>query len=240
MEMEVQSAAKQNHERQDPEKNNPHKPDRLILTYYTDPLCCWCWGFESVWQRLLAEHGDQFQIRYIMAGMIRDWRSYQDPYNAVSNAAQMGPVWLQAARLTNTLSNPDIWHVDPPASSYPACIAVKAAAIQSADAEALYLYKVREAVMRRMMNIAKEPTLIKLAEELADNDALNFSVDRFVSDLRGNAARSSFRKDLEQVAIHKIGRYPTLTCTDSTGKGIILVGYRTYDVLLSGLRQMEL
>jgi putative protein-disulfide isomerase len=238
--MELQPAAKQNQEVQSPEKNNPHMPDRLLLTYYTDPLCCWCWGFENVWQRLLAEHGDRFKVRYVMAGMIRDWRSYQDPYNAVSNAAQMGPVWVQAARLTNTILNPDIWHTDPPGSSYPACIAVKAAALHSEDAESIYLYKVREAVMRRMINVAKEAELIKLAEELTDNAALNFSIDKFISDFRGEPARSAFRKDLEQVAIHKIGRYPTLTCTDNTGKGIMLVGYRTYDVLLAGLQQMDL
>jgi predicted DsbA family dithiol-disulfide isomerase len=223
-----------------PEKNNQHTPDRLVLTYYTDPLCCWCWGFETTWQKLLAEYGHRFDVRYVMSGMIRDWKHYSDPYNAVSNPSQMGPVWLQVARTTHTELQPDIWHTDPPESSYPSCIAVKTAALQSRFAEEKYLFKVRQAVMTRGMNIARASVLIALAEELKDEDPA-FDIDKFRTDLRSGAGVAAFRKDLEQTALHKIGRFPTLTCTEKkSGTGIMMVGYRAFEPLIAALKQAGL
>jgi putative protein-disulfide isomerase len=223
-----------------PEQNNNNQVDQLMLTYYTDPLCCWSWGFEKTWQRLLSESAGKFQVRYVMGGMIRNWDTYKDPYNSISRPLQMGPVWMHAAQLTDTKINFDIWHKDPPGSSYPACLAVKTAALQSPAAEEFYLYKLREAVMIRQLNIAKQSVLFQVADEVALEIPEHFNSKQFRKDWAKEKAQLLFRSDLELVSMHKIGRFPTLTCTDRSGKGIILVGYRPYEVLRSDLQQMGL
>ncbi|HEY9004957.1 MAG TPA: DsbA family protein [Ohtaekwangia sp.] len=234
-----QTAKKQKQEVHDPKTNNRHEANRLLITYYTDPLCCWSWAFDKHLMQLQHEFGNRFTVRYVMAGMIRNWDSYSDPYNIINRPMQMGPLWMQAAQVTHTSINFDIWHRDPPDSSYPACLAVKTASLQSPEAEAFYLYKVREAVMTRQLNIAKYTVLFQIAEEL-ETSCNNFSAEQFKTDWQEGKARTLFRKDLELAAFHKIGRYPTLTCTGTNGEGIIMVGYRPYEVLLSSLQRMGL
>lgn len=219
-------------------EKNKDQQDRVILTYYTDPLCCWCWGFEKVWQQLLTDFGDSFRVRYVMAGMIRDWTSYSDPYNSVNKPLQMGPIWVQASQLSHTEINPGIWHTDPPASSYPACIAVKTAALQSPVAEALLLSKLRQAVMTKALNIARPEVLQQLALELETEHPAIFNFKQYSDDSEHKRGHDLFRADLAQVALHKIGRFPTLTVTDQTGKGAIMVGYRNYNALLLAMREL--
>jgi hypothetical protein len=70
--------------------------------------------------------------------MIADWESSSDPLNSVSRPLQMGPIWREARHLSGAPLDDRIWALDPPASSYPACLAVKAAELQSAAAADLY------------------------------------------------------------------------------------------------------
>jgi putative protein-disulfide isomerase len=219
--------------------NKEWKMDRLIVHYYTDPLCCWSWAFEKTWQQFVTDFRDRIAVQYILCGMIPDWKTYNDPMNNVSRPLQMAPVWMHAAQVSHTPIDYAIWHEDPPASSYPACIAVKCAALQSPAMEQQYLYKVREAVMVRKMNIAREEVLLSLAHELAigEND---FDAGKFADDLRQGNGKAAFRQDLQTAAFHKIGRYPTLTMTPPRGNAIIMVGYRPYSVLQEAVSQFNL
>src|SRR5689334_9454281 len=62
----------------------------LTITYYTDPLCCWSWGFEPQWRRLLFEYQGSINHRYCMGGLLPGWKNYHDPINNVSRPIQMG------------------------------------------------------------------------------------------------------------------------------------------------------
>src|SRR5690348_12262205 len=95
------------------------KAGRVQIIYYTDPLCCWSWGFEQHWQRLLKEYADEISYRYCMGGLLADWNNYKDTMNAISRPVQMGPLWLEVHHITGAPLNDRIWISDPPASSYP-------------------------------------------------------------------------------------------------------------------------
>src|SRR4051812_28814571 len=77
-------------------KMSPHEhaaqdPQPLVeLTYYTDPLCPWSWAMEPHWRRLRFEFGGRIAWRYVMGGMVKDWRSYRDEINSVHRPSQMG------------------------------------------------------------------------------------------------------------------------------------------------------
>jgi putative protein-disulfide isomerase len=211
-----------------------HKePVRIVqIKYYTDPLCCWSWAFEKNWARLRKDRGQYFLFDYVLCGMLKTWQNFSDPLNAVSNPIQMGPVWMHASQVTQTPIDYSVWHSDPPSSSYPACIAVKCAALQSAVAEDLYLKKVREALMTRALNVSKTSVLLTLAKEVNDEAPHIFDYDVFVEDLNAGKGKDAFRKDIQLAAFHSIARFPTLTFTDGSGKGLILTGYRPYEQLL--------
>jgi len=203
--------------------------------YFTDPLCSWSWAFEPERRRLELQFGEAIYWRTVMGGMISDWLSYSDPLNAVSRPAQMGPQWLHVKRLSGAEIDERIWVDDPPGSSYPACLAVKAAQLQGKEAGDHYLSRAREAVMRERRNIARTEVLLELADELETGEALPFDAQLFRTDLDSEVAREAFRDDLKETRYREVGRFPTLILRANGGRGILLAGYRPFDVLRSAL-----
>jgi hypothetical protein len=47
-----------------------------------------------------------------------------------------------------------------------------------------------------------------------------------------------FKADVQKAKLHDVGRYPTLTLQNAQGKGIIIVGYRPFEVLEQAMRQV--
>lgn len=212
----------------------------LEATYYTDPLCPWSWAFEAQWRRLRFEYGDRLAWRYVMGGMVADWRSYRDPVNAVHNPGQMGLQCYQVRQLTGAPLDERVWHDDPPSSSYPACLAVKAAERQSREAGEAYLRRVRETVMLAGRNIARAEVLVELAEELAGDPSLEsvFDACRFREDLLGADVRDAFQDDIREVGYQNIIRFPTLVLRAGDGPGIVLAGYRPYENILRAVNRI--
>jgi predicted DsbA family dithiol-disulfide isomerase len=220
-----------------PEQSTVKQSGLLEITYYTDPLCCWSWAFEPQWRRLLFEFKGKVKYRYCMAGLLPGWNNYNDTINSVSKPIQMGPVWMHAKQLSGMPIEQNIWISDPPSSSYPACIAVKCAALQSLRAEEHFLRMLREAVMMRGENISKEDVLLNLAEKLAAVDS-DFKIEKFKEDIRSDAAMEALRKDLQEVQYHQINRFPSLVIRNKNNKGVLISGYRPYSILLDPIREM--
>ncbi|HEU5053405.1 MAG TPA: DsbA family protein [Hanamia sp.] len=220
-----------------PEQSTVKQSGLLEITYYTDPLCCWSWAFEPQWRRLLFEFKGKVKYRYCMAGLLPGWNNYNDTINSVSKPIQMGPVWMHAKQLSGMPIEQNIWISDPPSSSYPACIAVKCAALQSLRAEEHFLRMLREAVMMRGENISKEDVLLNLAEKLAAVDS-DFKIEKFKEDIRSDVAMEALRKDLQEVQYHQINRFPSLVIRNKNNKGVLISGYRPYSILLDPIREM--
>ena len=104
---------------------------------------------EPHWKKLREEYADKIDWQYVMGGMVQDWNSYNDPMNAVTRPLQFGPIWMHASQVSQRPMDATVWHTDPPASSYPSCIAVASAMLQSPLAGELLLNALREAVMTR-------------------------------------------------------------------------------------------
>lgn len=149
----------------------------------------------------------------------------------------MGPVWMHAKQLSGMPFEQNIWMTDPPSSSYPACIAVKAAALQSLHFEDIYLRKLREAVMMRGENISKREVILYLAEKLGRDDK-KFSFEKFQYDLQNDEVLEIFQKDLQEVKYHNINRFPSLVIKNSQSRAIIISGYRPYSILIDAIKQL--
>jgi predicted DsbA family dithiol-disulfide isomerase len=150
------------------------------VLYVTDPACPWSWGAEPVVRRLEAEFGDGVRITYVMGGL---WREIQ-PAKALATT-------LDAAASTGMPVDPRIWLDAAPKSSYPACLAVKAAAEQGLDGA--YLRRVREALMCERVKADGADALTALAR-----DVPGMNVDRFSVDLGSNAIVEAFGADLDR------------------------------------------
>lgn len=209
----------------------------IHITYYTDPLCCWSWAMEPAWQQLLALPGMKLTWRYCMGGMIPDWNSYNDVQQHVSRPIQMGPVWLEAKHASGQPVNERIWYADPPSSSYPACLAVKSAALQSPEAEHQYLQSLRRAVMAEGRNIARKEVLVAVATELSAAMPEVLDAARFEEDLSAGAGLEAFRADLQEVSYRDIRRFPTLVFQHESGEGLVATGFRSLPAMQAILEQ---
>lgn len=131
-------------------------------------------------RRLLAEFGEHVAITYVMAGRAR---SFDAPVAELH-------AWLQAGAASGMPVDGRLWLDAPPKSSYPACLAVKAAAEQGLDGR--YLRRLREALAVEDRRADNPDTLVTLASDIS-----GMNVDRFRVDLQSNAIVEAFGADLD-------------------------------------------
>ena len=210
--------------------------DKFHLEYYTDPLCCWSWGLEPQMRKLRYLLKDRLQIKYVMGGLLRDWEHFSDHLNNISKPSQMGPLWVEAKHLSGQPIDEHIWVNNPVDTSYPACMAVKAAELQSSIAGEAMLRELREAVMIYKKDIGNIDVIMEIAGEFEEKSLLikkNFRDSLFSDD-----SSNLFRKDLEMVKIRGISRFPTILITYG-GRTVQITGYRPFSVLMATFELLE-
>ena len=168
--------------------------------------------------------------RYCMGGLLPAWNQYMDSLNSISRPAQMGPIWMQASQLSGLPMPHRIWVDNPPASSYPACIAVKCAMLQSTALGELYFHYVQEAIMLQSLNIAQYEVLQQVAERVAHS--ATFDLDRFYADMKNGNGLEAFRKDIQEVKYRSIQRFPALLIRRVNQQPILITGYKPADALI--------
>jgi putative protein-disulfide isomerase len=130
----------------------------------------------------VVEFGAELDITYVMGGLARE---FGDPAGLVLT-------WLEHSAESGMPVDPRIWANGAPRSSYPACIAVKAAFEQGGEAGERYLRVLREGFMCRRRKLDGPQALIEEAR-FAGLDA-----ERFRIDLESNATLEAFARDLEE------------------------------------------
>jgi len=184
-------------------------------------------------ERLRIEWGDAMRVQYKMGGLLPSWKHFQDAAHSINRPSQMGPEWLHAADLSGVAIDSRVWVNDPPASSYPACIAVKCVQLQAQDFAGTYLYLLNKALMEEGKNIPKTDELLEAAWLLRDGYS-HFDLSRFRDDLMGAAGKEAFRKDLVDAKYLGINRFPTLVIKRKDRPTTMLTGYQTYVSLRAG------
>ena len=152
------------------------------LRYFTDPACPASWAAEPALRSLITEFGEEVRITYVMGGLARELPPPHD--------ARMLD-WLDHADRSGMPFDPRLWTEGAIRSTYPACMAVKAAAEQGSGAEERYLRALREGLMcfRRKLDAAE--ALVEQAR------AAGLDVQRFRIDLDSHAIVEAFGADLE-------------------------------------------
>ncbi|RYZ54988.1 MAG: DsbA family protein [Sphingobacteriales bacterium] len=204
----------------------------IELVFYTDPLCCWSWAMHKELEKLISELGDTITVRYCMGGLLSDWEHYHDTVNSISRPLQMGPLWMEVRHRTGAQLEDRIWFTDPPASSYPACIAVKCAGMQGDDTGIQMYRLLQQAIMTEVKNIAKTEVILEIAGRVNGLDK-----HAFEASLLDGSGIPHFRKDLEEVRLLGIERFPALKIS-SQGRSLMITGYRNYDTLAAGIRKL--
>jgi putative protein-disulfide isomerase len=160
------------------------------LRYHTDPACPASWAAEPALRRLVVEFGADLSITYVMGGLARE---YEAPYEARVME------WLEHADRSGMPFDPRLWTEGPIRSTYPACMAVMAAAEQGADAAGRYLRALREGLMCLRRKLDGKEALVEEAR------GAGLDVGRFRIDLDSHAILEAFGADLEATRAHSRG-----------------------------------
>ncbi len=202
----------------------------LMLVYFTDPWCAWCWASEPHILRLREEYGKQLKIIYRMGGLLEDiskfYGSGKIPYADIANH------FRAVSRHSGMPIDEETTLKDPPQSTWPSNIAFKAAELQSEALAERLLRRMREAAFIEGRNIAKKEVL----EELANEAGLDLAKYKEVMD--SGKAEIAFREDLRESEDRKIKGFPTLIFKNSEGQEISLVGYRKYEEYESAIDRL--
>ena len=134
----------------------------------------------------MVEFANGLEWTFIMGGLGRSL--------AREPAARAGTIeqWLRVSAETQAPLDPLVWVDAPLTSTYPACMAAKAAAEQADDHGYRYLRRLRESIMCERRKLDHTEALID------ESRAVGLDVERFRIDLRSNAITEAFAGDLEQ------------------------------------------
>jgi putative protein-disulfide isomerase len=140
------------------------------------------WGYEPDVRRLMVEFGDELDWRLVMGGLGRDYSGHEK--GALVR-------WVEEAAEFEMPVDPLLWKESPISSTYPACIAVKAAGEQGIDAQQRFLRVLREGLLcfRRKLD-SLEPFIDEARRASLD-------VGRFRVDATSHAMVEAFGADLE-------------------------------------------
>jgi protein-disulfide isomerase-like protein with CxxC motif len=149
--------------------------------YFTDPASSASWAAEPARRGLIVEFGATISFTYVMGGLAREYGPDRGP---------LVEEWLNAADRSGMPLDPRLWMDSPIASTYPACMAVKAAAEQGKEDR--YLRALREGLMCFRRKLDTTEALVEEARRAG------LDVERFRIDLGSHAIVEAFGADLER------------------------------------------
>ena len=207
------------------------------VRYLTDPACPWSWATEPAVRRLMTEFGGELEFTYVMGGMTREF-AVRGPQGDGA-VGELVARWLEVADEGRMPLDPRLWTEGPIGSTYPACMAVKAAAEQSSDGGYEYLRTVREGLLCFRRKLDTTEALVEEARRA------RLDVERFRIDLASHATVEAFGADLDEVrdvpeeardqgkvkcsAGHERVPFPSLVFSGEDGRRHGVFGYRDYD-----------
>ncbi|MXN92880.1 DsbA family protein [Flavobacterium sp. Sd200] len=200
------------------------KPVNIV--YYTDPICSSCWGIEPQLRKLKLEYGQYFEIDYRMGGLLPDW-SYNS--GGISKPSDVAHHWDEASLYYQMPIDGDVWLEDPLHSSYPSCIAVKAAQIQDKQKAVIFMRILREGLFIDKKNIAKWENIVPAAEKAG------LDVAKLKEDYDGTAQRL-FKEDLLLGRKLGVRGFPTLFFSDGNGNQLTVNGSKPYQHFENALK----
>jgi predicted DsbA family dithiol-disulfide isomerase len=185
----------------------------VSLRYYTDPACSASWAAEPALRRLQAEFGAEVRITYVMGGLSRQYEGDQ---------SRLVTEWLDAAERSGMPVDPRAWNT-PGAigSTFPACMAFKAAAEQGPAEAERYLRALREGIMCRRRKLDSVEPLVEEAR------AAGLDAERFRVDVGSHAIVEAFGADLEETrAVPDAARERGLVAEAPSGERLALPALR--------------
>lgn len=191
------------------------------VRYYTDPACPRSWNAEPRVRQLMVEFADSLSWAYVMGGLAREFVPAQGA-SADPVYLRLVAHWMDLIDQGGMPSDPRLWTEGPLTSSYPACLAVKAASEQAEDGGYAYLRALREGIFCFRRKLDTSEALVEEARRV------RLDVERFRIDLASNAILEAFGADLEELREGSL-ELPSMVFLGSGGEREVVAGLQSYE-----------
>jgi putative protein-disulfide isomerase len=174
------------------------------------------WAIEPGLRRLQTEFGAEVQITYVMGGLARQYEGDQ---------SRVAREWLDASSESGMPVDPRAWNT-PGAigSTFPACMAFKAAQEQGTETAEHYLRALREGILCRRRKLDGAAALVDEAR------TAGIDAERFRIDLESNAIVEAFGADLQDTRERGIEGLPVLLFSGDDGSEVHCEAGHGYEV----------
>jgi len=174
----------------------------ITLFYVHDPMCSWCYAFDSSLTALQKELPYFIRIKKIIGGLAPD-TTQPMPVELQKTIQQ---TWRRIEQtVPNMLFNYDFWIINRPVrSTYPACRAILAARQQGADFEDKMIGAIQAAYYQKAKNPSLSSTLLQCALEVG------LAVDKFANDLTSDEIEEELQNEISTARSLSVISYPSL------------------------------
>lgn len=168
--------------------------DRIQVVWYTDPHNVWCWGCEPMMRRLEVVYPGAVEVEIRQGGLFEDFTPVREQWARMSGGRWTASVlaFFDAVSAQHRMpmnAERMIEAVDDFTSTWPACIATKAADLQGREAGRRYLRALREAWCLDGRGIHRTSVQTDVAK------AVELDVDAFSKALQDGSAEQMFQED---------------------------------------------
>ncbi len=206
------------------------------ILWYTDPHDVWCWGCEPAMRRFEVLYPDSAAVETRMGGLFEDFSPVREQWARMSGGRWKDSVLAffeaVASQHRMPMDGPRmVESSDDFGSTWPACLAVKAAELQGKETGRRYLRRLREAWFLDGRGIHQR----SVQEEVAAR--VGMDVDAFRAALGDGSAERVFRADREECRDLAITGFPTFVL-EAEDESVRLEGWQPWEVFDEAVRKL--
>jgi len=198
---------------------------QIILYYFHDPMCSWCWGYRPTWELLQKNLFKDIKVEYVLGGLAPD----TDEVMPVQMQNAIQGYWKKIHKELGAEFNFAFWtQCVPKRSTYKSCRAVIAAKNQNREYE--MIYAIQKAYYFRAMNPSETKDLHQLAEEL------KLDVPKFSVDLESEYTKQNLKEQIAKFQQMPVTGFPSLVLSYKGTMHAIAIDYKNYKMMLDEIR----
>lgn len=199
---------------------------KVLMEYYTDPLCSACFAFDPVIEQILESFENRIEFKIILGGMVKKEMSTKEELEIrASNTESMGEMF-------NVPMSGKLLKESPVDSSYPPSLAYLAVLKQDETKGLLFMRKLREAIYVLDKDISKEKVLVELVEEIG------LDVDVFIQDFYSPALLDELEEHIAYTIMNGVSGFPSVVIHDLSGQSMIIRGINDFYVFKDALLKL--
>ena len=212
-----------------------NQPQKMVNLYYvTDPICSHCWALEPELRRFVEQYGGYVKFHTVMGGLLEKWHDGPiDPANGINKPADVAVHWREVGQYSRMPIDGTLMIDNPVQSSYPPSRVFKVIQKNHTDVAASeYLRRSREALFAFNQNISDKSVMIEIVNKLGlDGEAI-------VNEAEQPLGLQLLHEDFDLVRSLGVSGFPTIVMTNEENKGVKIVGARSLEYYVNGLKKV--